>query len=893
MRLRFVLFSMAALLSAIAAVTSQPQQTASLQDVLDGLPFRNIGPFRSGAWVTSVAVPDSPRHDHLYTMWVGQRSGGVWKTTDGGVRWDPVFDSAGVAPIGAIAIAPSDAQTVWVGTGDQANARSSYSGRGVFKTTDGGNTWQPMGLPDSHHISRIVIDPHDANRVYVAAMGHLFSRNTERGVFRTLDGGRTWKRVLFVDDETGAIDLVMNRDAPRVLYAAMYDKQRLPWRLIESGPGSAIFKTTDGGDTWQKLAGGLPAGNLGRIGLDIFRKNPNVLYTLIENHNPPRSDAGGRGATAQGSRGGAQPIVGNEVYRTDDAGATWRKMSTTNVAGGKAPYSFNQLRVDPADDRRVIVTSDSMTISEDGGRTWDDRAIWPEGFFRRAFGDFRTMWFDPDDPLRILIGSDGGLQVSFDGGHTTDFYPNIRAGEAYAVGVDMDDPYHVYAGFQDHDSWKGPVNGRWGAITLEDWVTVGPGDGMYNVVDPTDSRWVYNTRELNQMGRMDQRTGVRADIRPPPPPGADRLRYNWIAPIAISHHDPKTIYAGAQVLFRSTDRGDHWEAISADLTTNDASKIGYPSTPFCTISTIAESPASAGVIWIGTDDGKVQLTRNGGSDWIDLTAALVASGAPVDRWVSRVFASPHEAGTAFVAKNGFRNDDFAPYLYRTTDFGRTWTSIAGDLPNEPVNVVVQDRKNAHLLFVGNDIGVFVTIDDGAHWSRLHANLPTVAVHDLLVHPREQDLVLATYGRALWTGDIAPLQELTPDTLGEAVHLFDIKPKARYGFGRQGMNYELYGDKYIQVPNEPEALVVNYYLAAVQREGAQVAVADSAGAVVRQVEGPAARGLNRVLIPLASERGGRGGRGSTPTVPLAPGSYQVSLNVAGRTLTKPAKVIEWP
>jgi hypothetical protein len=261
--------------------------------------------------------------------------------------------------------------------------------------------------------------------------------------------------------------------------------------------------------------------------------------------------------------------------------------------------------------------------------------------------------------------------------------------------------------------------------------------------------------------------------------------------------------------------------------------------------------------------------------------------------VSRVFASPHEAGTAFVAKNGFRNDDFAAYLYRTTDFGRTWTSIAGDLPNEPVNVVVQDRKNAHLLFVGNDIGVFVTIDDGAHWSRLHANLPPVAVHDLLVHPREQDLVLATYGRALWTGDIAPLQELTPDTLGEAVHLFDIKPKARYGFGRQGMNYELYGDKYIQVPNEPEALVVNYYLAAVQREGAQVAVADSAGAVVRQVEGPAARGLNRVLIPLASERGGRGGRGSTPTVPLAPGSYQVSLNVAGRTLTKPAKVIEWP
>jgi photosystem II stability/assembly factor-like uncharacterized protein len=886
MRVTPMLLVASALLAASAAVTSQAPQSASLPDVLDALSLRNIGPFRSGAWVTSVAVPESPRHDHLYTIWVGQRSGGVWKTTNGGVTWDPVFDAAGAAPIGAIAIAPSDAQTVWVGTGDQANARSSYSGRGVFKTVDGGKTWQSAGLPDSHHIARIVIDPKDPNRVFVASMGHLFSTNSERGVFRTLDGGRTWKRVLFVDEETGAIDLVMSRESPGVLYAAMYDKERLPWRLIESGPGSAIFKTTDGGDTWRKLGGGLPADHLGRIGLDIYQKNPRILYALVENHNPPA----GRGSTAQGSRGGSQPIVGNEVYRTDDGGETWRKTSDTNVAGGKAPYSFNQLRVDPGNDRRVIVTSDSMTISEDGGKTWDDRAVWPDGFFRRAFGDFRTMWFDPDDPLRILIGSDGGLQMSFDGGRTSDFFPNIRAGEAYAVGVDMDDPYHVYAGFQDHDSWKGPVNGRWGVITLEDWVTVGPGDGMYNVVDPTDSRWVYNTRELNQMGRMDQQTGVRKDIRPPPPPGMDRLRYNWIAPIAISPHDPRTIYAGAQVLFRSRDRGDHWEAISPDLTTNDPAKIGFPSTPYCTISTISESPLADGVIWVGTDDGRVQVTRDAGHQWSDATPALVASGAPADRWVSRVFASPHDPATAFVAKNGFRNDDFAAHLYKTIDSGRTWTSIAGDLPPAPVNVVVQDRRNAHLLFVGNDIGVFVSIDDGAHWSRLKANLPPVAVHDLLVHPREQDLVVATYGRALWTGDISPLQELTPALLQDDVHLFDVKPKARYDFGRQGMNYELYGDKYIQVPNEPEAFVVNYYLLAAQTSAARVAVADASGLVVRQVEGPSARGLNRVLVPLGIERGrGGAGRGNATETPLGPGTYQVTLSVGGKTLTKPAIV----
>jgi photosystem II stability/assembly factor-like uncharacterized protein len=873
------------------SVAAQPPRTP-LAQLLDGLTLRNIGPFRSGSWVTTVAVPDAPLHDHLYTIWVGERSGGVWKTTDGGTTWDPVFDAAGVAPIGAIAVAPTDPNVVWVGTGDQANARSSYAGRGIFKTTDGGKTWHLMGLPDSQHIARIVIDPHDANRVFVAAMGHLFSKNSERGVFRTIDGGRSWTRVLYEDDETGAIDLVMDPQSPAVLYAAMYDKQRLPWRLIETGPGSGIFKTTDGGNTWRKLVGGLPAANLGRIGIDISRKHPRVLYALVENQNPPpaSSENRGRGATAQGSRGGAQPIVGNELYRTDDGGETWRKTSDTNVAGGKAPYSFNQLRVDPGDDDRVIVTSDSMTITEDGGKTWDDRRIWPNGFFRRAFGDFRTMWFDPADPKRILIGSDGGLQFSFDGGHTTDFFPNIRAGEAYAVGVDMDDPYHVYAGFQDHDSWKGPVNGRWGVVTLEDWATVGPGDGMYNVVDPTDSRWVYNTRELNQMGRMDQQTGMRADIRPPKPANIDRLRYNWIAPIAISPHDPRTIYAGAQVLFRSTDRGDHWDVISPDLTTNDASKIGYPSTPYCTISTISESAATAGLIWVGTDDGKVQLTRDGGKAWTDVTSALTAAGAPADRWVSRVFASPHDAATAFVAKNGFRNDDVTPYVYETNDGGRTWRSIAGDLPPAPVNVVVQDRKNPRLLFVGNDLGVFVSIDGGAAWSPLRANLPPVAVHDLLIHPREQDLVLATYGRALWTGDISPLQELTPAVLDEAVHLFDVKPKARYGFGTQGMNFELYGDKYLRVPNEPEALVVNYYLRTAQSGEATVTLAGAAGDAVRHVTGPAKGGLNHVLIPLGGNRG-RGGRGAETEPPLAPGNYRVTLQVAGQTLTKPATVRE--
>ncbi|HTI36384.1 MAG TPA: hypothetical protein VL484_02400 [Vicinamibacterales bacterium] len=872
----------AAALALVAAPTTfrAAQPSASgLDAVVDGLTFRNIGPFRTAAWVTSVAVPDAPQHDHLYTIYAASRSGGVWKTTNGGTTWRNITDSIGGAAMGAIAIAPSDPSIVWIGTGDQANARSSYSGKGVFKSTDAGATWTFMGLPDSHHIARIVIDPANPDIVYVAAMGHLFSRNAERGVFRTTDGGRTWKKVLFIDDGIGAIDLVINRRSPKILYAAMYEKERLPWQLVESGPGSGIYRTDDGGDNWKRLEGGLPTGKLGRIGLDIYQKNPQVLYALIENQNPKPS---GEQRRADALNPLAAGIIGNELYRTDDGGGAWVKATEENVAGGKAPYSFNQIRVDPHDDRTVIVTSDSMYISRDGGKTWNT------DFFRGAFGDFREMWWDPQDKDRIILGSDGGVSVSVDGGRTASYFPNMGVGEVYAVGVDMDDPYHIYGGMQDHDSWKGPSNAQMGGITLEDWVTVGPGDGMYNVVDPTDSRWVYNTRELNQMGRMDQLTGVRTPIAPTRPAGQPRLRYNWIAPIAMSPQDPQVIYAGAQVLFRSRNRGDTWEEISPDLTTNDPSKVGH-NVPYCTITTIAESPLKAGVIWVGTDDGKVQLTQNDGATWTDVTPALASAGAPVDRWVSRVFPSPHEPGVAFVSKNGFRNDDFAPYLYRTNDYGRTWTAITGNLPQAPINVVVQDRKSRSLLFVGNDLGVFVSIDAGGHWSQMKANLPTVPVQDLTVHPRENDLVLGTYGRAFWVGDITPLQELSDAVLAESAHLFDIEPRVRYGFGDQGMNYNLFGDAFIDVPNEPEAFVINYLLKT-DAASAQIAVTDHAGTVVRQITGPAKAGFNRVLVPLNGSSGrGRGGRGAAPVAPLEIGEYTVTVDVGGQKLTKPATV----
>lgn len=872
---------------------SRPRaQTADIAGAINAMTFRNIGPFRTAAWITDLAVPEAPARERLYTIYAATRSGGLWKTTNGGVTWNVMSDTVDAAAVGAVAVAPSNGQIVWMGTGANDLARSSYSGKGVYKSIDAGATWQLMGLPDSHHIARIVIHPTNPDIVYVAALGHLFSRNEERGVFRTRDGGKTWDKVLYVDDGTGAVDLVINRRTPNTLFAAMYEKHRMPWQLVLGGPGTGIYRTDDGGTKWQKLAGGLPTGTLGRIGLDIHQKNPNILYAVVENVNlrpasmgaamdacqAGNAAAAGRGAGGRG-RGGAARI-GNEIYRTDDGGRTWRKVNpdSVDVAGGKAPYSFNQLRINPDDPNHVIITSDQMYHTSDGGASWACSNA--SGFFRSVFGDYRSMWWDAQDSQRIIIGSDGGVNISLDGGRTADYSLNMRVGEVYAIGVDMDDPYNVYGGLQDHDSWKGPSNGRNGRITLEDWTTVGPGDGMYNQVDPTDSRWVYNTREMGNHGRLDQRTGQRTVIAPSRSP---QHRYNWIAPIVLSPHNPQIIYAGAELLYRSLNRGDTWEELSGDLTTNDPAKCGVGSgnVPYCNITSISESPVRAGTIWVGTDDGKVHVTRSHGGTWTEVTPALVAAGAPGDRAVSRVFASPHDADTAFVSKNGFRHDDFRPFLYRTTDAGRSFTSIAGNLPAAPINVVVQDRRNPNLLVIGNDVGVYVSVDAGREWHRLKANLPTVAVHDLTIHPRENDLVLGTYGRGIFVGDISPLQGLSAEVVARPLHLFDIEPQARYGFGAIG-NFHLYGDRYLETANEPEAVVIAYFVKTVAADGAKVLITALDMSPVAELSGPAAAGLNRVSWNM--RRSGPGGG-----TPVPEGQYRVTVSVAGQAVTKAAVI----
>lgn len=873
-----------AMLACVAVVTLLAQQAPAPlfnEPLLSGLTYRNMGPYRAGAWAVGIAIPEKPTKAHRNVIYAALRTGGVWKSSNGGVTFEPVMDSQDIYSMGAIAVAPSDENVVWVGTGDNSATRSAYWGDGVYKSTDGGKSWQNMGLRDTQHISRIVIHPTQPDTVYVAALGHLATQNTERGVFKTTNGGKSWQRVLYVNDRTGAVDLVRDPRNPEVLYAATYEHERLAWVINDGGPGTGIYKTTNGGTTWTELTNGLPKGPMGRIGMDICRSKPDVLYAVYDNHNlrpNPRS---------------AIDTINGQVYRTDDAGATWRRVNPDQVdVSGKAGYSFNQLVVDPNNPDRVWITGSSFNHSADGGKTWGGRG--GPRFFGRAFGDFRSLWVDPEDSDRMIATSDGGVFQSFDGGRTNEHYQTVRGGEVYAVGIDMDIPYNIYAGLQDHESWKGPSNGWAGSIGIDDWVTVGTGDGMYNQVDPTDSRWVYNTQEFGGLSRYDQKTHERIRIAPTRPAGQPRLRINWIAPFILSPHDPKTIYAGAQVLFKSTDRGEHWQEISPDLTNNDPGKIDRGAAGsnivYCDISTISESPVKAGVIWVGTDDGKVHVTRNDGANWTDVTKNIAAAGGPEDVWVSRVFASRFEVGTAYAAKTGRRQDIFRPYLFKTTDFGATWKNISGNLPQWPVNSIVEDLKLPNVLFAGTDIGVYVSVNGGARWVALKSNMAPAPVTDMVIHPREQDLVAGTYGRGVWVVDIAPIREMTDENLNKSVYLFAVKPKPIRRDGAQG-NYRLLGDTFPSTPNEPNGLLIYYYLKTDAARPVSITVADQAGKIVRTIQGAQKAGINRV----ASEGGGfgGGGRGGQGAAAMPPGEYVVTLQVGETKLSQKAQVLPTP
>jgi photosystem II stability/assembly factor-like uncharacterized protein len=883
MRKSLMLVPALAILLAAASVPvlSQSPSTSFTADKLAGFTYRALGPYRAGSWVADIAVPEAPQQSHLYTFYVAVRYGGIWKTTNNGTTFQPIFDAQDVTGIGCLAIAPSNENIVWAGTGDASSVRVAYPGDGVYKSIDAGKTWQRTGLEQTHHIGRIVIHPTNPDIVYVAAMGHLWSPNEERGVFKTTDGGRTWTKVLYVNDQTGAIDLVVNRKHPDTLYAAMYDVQRRPWKLIEGGERSGIFKTTDGGKTWKKLTGGLPA-KQGRIGLDIYQKNPEILYAITENFatRPPTDDEARRDR-ARGQQ--PQPRnLGGEVYRTDDGGTTWRKTNTAaEDMSSKAGYSFNQIRVDPNNDRRIIINCDSLISSEDAGKTWKGLNWNERSLFSKAFGDFRTMWIDPQNSDRWILGSDGGVHISYDAGKTCDHYTNIPGGEFYSIAVDMDRPYRIYGGLQDHESWRGPINGPAGRVGPEDWVTVGESDGMYNRVDPTDSRWVYNTHEWGGHYRLDQRTRARTAISPTRAAGLPPLRWNWTPPLVLSPFNSHILYTGAQVLFMSLDQGDHWEEISPDLTTNDSSKISPPgaTVQYCTITTIAESPVTPGVIWVGTDDGRVQVTRNHGAAWTDVTAKIVAAGGGPDHYATtRVLPSKFDAATAYVTRNGRRFDEFTPVVMKTTDFGATWTSIAGNLAERAIDVIVEDVKDPDILFIGSNKGVYVSLDGGHRWVALKGNMPTVPVTDMLIHPRERDLVVATYGRGLYVANTAWLAEAKQGAFDADAHLFAVQPRPLPPPGALG-NFEFYGDRTLLVPND-DGLNFDYFLKTKADGKVTIAIADASGKPVKTLDGPGDAGMNRATWDMTGAR----------QRPVTPGSYLVTVQAGDKKLTQTVTVL---
>lgn len=859
----------------LAVLTPNTHAQIPSESLLKQIPYRDLGPYRTGAWTVGVAVPATSAHAHRSTIYAALRSGGVWKSDDGGTTFAPVLDAEKIYSMGAIAVAPSNENIIWAGTGDNSATRSAYWGDGVYKSSDAGKTWTNMGLRDTQHIARIVIHPTKPDTLYVAAMGHLATSNEERGIFKTTDGGKSWKKILYIGDTVGAVDIVQNPVHPNTLYAAMYEHQRLPWMIVDGGPGTGLYKTTDGGAHWKELTNGLPKGQMGRIGLDICLTKPRTLYAVYDNHNM-RANPRNKYDTING-----------QVYRTDDAGASWRRANPDDVdVSGKAGYSFNQIRVDPNNPDRVWVTGSDFHYTADGGKTWA-AARGDQRQFPTAFGDFRSLWIDPVDSLHMIATSDGGVFQSFDGGKTSANLITIKGGEVYAIDTDRESPYNIYEGLQDHESWKGPSNGWAGNIGIGDWVTTGQGDGMYNRVDPFDSRWVYNTQEFGQLGRYDQKTHERVIVAPKRASG-EPLRFNWIAPFTLSPQDSKTIYAGAQVVLRSTDRGDHWEEISPDLTTNDQQKINHvaagSAVQFCTITTLSASPVKAGVLWVGTDDGKVQLTQDDGKNWTDVTPNIVAAGGPESVWTSRVYASASQPGVAYIAKTGRRKDDFKPYLFKTTDYGAHWTSMTDGLPQWPVNSIVEDSHDVNALFAGTDIGVYVSLDAGAHWTSFQSNMPPAAVTDMVIQPDADDLVVATFGRGTWIANISSIREMTANNL-KSNYLFHVAPRAIRHDRAQG-NYRFGGDTFPTSPNDPNGLLIYYYLAQ-DVPSLSITVVDSSGKTVRTLNGPMTVGLHRI----GSETFERG-RGTRPqAVPaMPPGKYIVTLTAGDTTLKRDAEVL---
>ena len=831
-------------------------------------------------------VPGRP--DILYAA---AASSGLYKSTNGGTTFEPIFERGNTLSIGAIAVQPDNPDVVYIGTGEGAVRNSISFGDGIYKTADGGRTWTHLGLEKTERFARIVIDPANPQTVLAAALGHAFGPNQERGVFRSTDGGKSWQRTLFVNETTGASDIAIDPKDPRIVFAGMYDYLRQPWFFRSGGPGSGLFKSSDGGVTWKKLTdpalrNGLPGARLiGRIGVSIHASNPHVVYALIE-------------AQEEGV-----------LWRSDDRGETWRIVSRERRINNR-PFYYTQVRADPVDPERVYTLSGSFNVSTDGGRTFG-------GSGGRMFGDHHALWIDPTNPKRLICGTDGGFFISNDYGRHWDFVNNMPMAQPYHVGIDMAEPYNILGGFQDHEIWRGP-NEKWNQVGVRegDWVRLRyMADGMYTIADPRDPNLIYFNGHFGDITRIDMRTREERYIQPYPPGPAggganlEKYRFNWNSPIHMSASNPDVIYYGGNVLFKTTERGETWTVISPDLTTNDPEKQKSSGGPIstdntraefhCTIISIADSPKDPRVIWAGTDDGNLQLTRDGGQSWTNVAPNI--TGAPRFSWISSVAASAVDPATAYVTIDQHRLDDFAPYVFATTDYGRTWRRITNGLRGY-AHVVLEDPKEPNLLYVGTELGIFASFDRGASWSDLRLGLPPLAVVDLKVHPRDNDLVIATHARGFYVlDDVTPLQKMASSEFKGTLVLFPPMPAVRY---TPASDTSVLGNRAWVSANQPYGVLLSYYLPEAATGGVQFTVTDGGGRTVQTVRGPSNVGVNRAVwnlsersacAPMSPEAAaptgrGRGGRGGGGTwVRAIPGTYTVTMNAFGQTLSQPATV----
>jgi hypothetical protein len=1003
--------------NAQAAATAPPFRDSMLNrssnPLLSSFRLRSIGPASMGGRVDDIeAAPSNPN-----IIYVGYATGGVFKSDNNGTTFEPVFEHYGSASIGDIAIHPTNPDIVYVGTGEPNNRQTSSFGDGVYKTTDGGKTFTNVGLAETETIARIVIDPRNPEVVYVAAPGHLFGPSVDRGIYKTIDGGKSWAKIKFVDENTGFTDIAIDPSNSNVLYAASYQRRRTGCCFNGGGPGSGLWRSDDGGKSWKQLMGnGLPSGTYGRLALDVARSNPNIIYAEIESSTPDAAEAGGTGtggAGAAGGRGGAYDWCNNAgpghgfgggrggagaaadtnrvapavngtrsgIYRSDDKGKSWKVVS--NCAG--RPSYFSQIRVDPQHDDIVYVAGVHLAKSTDAAKTFLGLDV--GGGFYNMGEDQHALWIDSKNSNHLLRGTDAGLAVSWDQGRSWEYVRTMATALAYWVTADMGHPYFVYTGLQDNDSWGGPsaTRGRTG-IVAHDWFHLTGGDGFQTAVDPTDFHIIYSEQQDGGVSRTDLNTGKSQSIRPVAPAAGrgaarggspapacvdgriaatggrgagagggrggqanvlnanvgDAYRFNWNTPLLLSPHNPNIVWLGGNRLFKSYNRGETWTAsadLSKDIDRCNVAVMGVPGseaqvskndgvTAYSTITAISESPVMPGVVWAGTDDGNLQISRDGGLTFVEVGKNLTglpanALSGPSPYWISRIDASHFDAGTAYVAVDGHRSDDLRPYIFVTRDYGRSFQSVSGNLPARGnIQVIREDPKNKSLLYAGTEFGLYVSIDDGTSWDRFMNNYPTVRTDDILIHPRDGDLIVASHGRSLWIADdITPLQQFTPTVAAQDVALFEVRPAVSYVFDFR-LDADEGGDKRFAGENPAKGASISYYLKSPAAGDVKLSILDGAGRTLCTSTGSSAAGIHRVqwtlIAPLLpSQTGaGRGGAGGAPAAgnapapdpscdgsgraaggrggagaTVAPGTFVAKLTVGGRDYTKPVTILE--